>query len=170
MTKVFVTFSAFLNGANPVSSKFPGKITAATTLRSNRAKSVGAPAITIEWYVAEFNRGVTVQRNSTTMTANTVNVPIPSVALANSFPIVTYRKSGTGYGSDDFLKAKITTSTNLQLSLFNITVFDGVAEWQVIEYTDGSVQTGDLTVHPGPRPPSDFLQRITIPTLGGTQT
>src|SRR5437667_5986946 len=169
MTKAFVTFSASFNDANPDFSQISGQILDATTIRFQRDKSVGAPAITIEWYVAEFNRGVTVQRNSTTMTANTVNVPISSVTLVKSFPIVTYRKSGTGYGSDDFLKAKITTSTNLQLSLFNITVFDGVAEWQVIEYTDASVQTGDVTLNPGPSPPSDFSKMVTIPTVDETK-
>jgi len=168
-TKAFVTFSASFSDANPDFSQISGQILDATTIRFQRDKSVGAPAITIEWYVAEFNRGVTVQRNSTTMTANTVNVPISSVALAKSFPIVTYRKSGTSYGSDDFLKAKITTSTNLQLSLFNITVFDGVAEWQVIEYTDASVQTGDVTFNPGPSPPSDSSKTVTIPTVDETK-
>jgi KaiC/GvpD/RAD55 family RecA-like ATPase len=167
MTKAFVTFSASFSDANPDFSLISGQIIDATTIRFQRAKSVGAPAITIEWYVAEFNRGVTVQRNSITMTGNTVNVPISSVALAKSFPIVTYRKSGTGYGSDDFLKAKITTSTNLQLSLFNITVFDGVAEWQVIEYTDASVQTGDVTFNPGN--PSDGSKTVTIPTVDETK-
>src|SRR2546426_9320829 len=163
MTKAFVTFSASFNDANPDFSQISGQIIDTTTLRFQRAKSVGAPSITIEWYVAEFNRGVVVQRNSTTMTGNTVNVPISSVVLTESFPIVTYRKSGTGYGSDDFLRAKITTSTNLQLSLFNITVFDGVAEWQVIEYTDASVQTGDVTFN------SDFSKMVTIPTVDETE-
>src|SRR5438093_11853945 len=68
-TKAFVTFGASFSDANPDFSQVSGQIIDATTIRFQRAKSVGAPAITIEWYVAEFYRGVTVQRNSTTMTA-----------------------------------------------------------------------------------------------------
>src|SRR2546425_11118844 len=76
------------------------------------------------------------------MTATTVDVPISSVSLTDSFPLVTYRKSGTAYIGDNFLKAKITGSTNLELSLvWTGSPVDGVCEWQVVEYTDATVQT-----------------------------
>src|SRR2546422_1181359 len=64
--------------------------------------------------------------------------------MARTFPLVTYRNSGLQYEADDSLRAKITTATNLQLSLDSVAVFDGVAEWQVVEYTYASIQTGDI--------------------------
>src|SRR5207244_9020853 len=64
----------------------------------------------------------------------------------NSFPLVTYSNSRTTYIANNFVKAKITISTNLQLSLVWIgSPADGVCEWQVVEYTDSSVQTGDVS-------------------------
>ncbi|TLZ74573.1 MAG: hypothetical protein E6K14_03230, partial [Methanobacteriota archaeon] len=144
--KAFLTFSANFNDANPGFGAITGTVVDATTLRFQRATAASSPAIAIQWYVAEFASGVTVQRGSATMSSATVDVLLSSVTLTKSFPIVSYRKSGTDYGDDDFLKAKITTSTNLQLSLVSAgSPADGTAVWQVVEYTDGSVQTGDLS-------------------------
>src|SRR2546426_7577535 len=146
-TKSFLTFGLRFDGSDSGDTQVSGKILDATTLRFQRdlsSSGPSAPAITIEWYVAEFPSGVSVQRGSQTMTASTLNVPISAVNLAQSFPLVTYRKSGLSYGADDFLKAKLTTATNLQLSLDTATVFDGVAEWQVVQYAYASIRTGDI--------------------------
>ncbi len=144
--KAFLTFGANFNDANPGFGAITGTVVDATTLRFQRATAASSPAIPIQWYVAEFASGVTVQRGTATMASATLDVLLSSVTLTKSFPIVSYRKSGTDYGDDDFLKAKITTSTNLQLSLVSAgSPADGVAAWQVVEYTDASVQTGDLS-------------------------
>ena len=145
-THAFLTFGASFSDDNPGFSQISGQVIDATTIRFQRATSTAAPAITIKWYVAEFSRGVTVQRGSAAMTATSLTVSISSVSLTDSFPLVTYRKSGTTYIGDNFVKAKITSSTNLQLSLVWIgSPADGVCEWQVVEYTDASVQTGDVS-------------------------
>src|SRR5438445_287501 len=145
-THAFLTFGASFSDDNPGFSQISGQVIDATTIRFQRATSTAAPAITIKWYVAEFSRGVTVQRGSAAMTATSLTVSISSVSLTDSFPLVTYRKSGTTYIGDNFVKAKITSSTNLPLSLVWIgSPADGVCEWQVVEYTDASVQTGDVS-------------------------
>ena len=165
LTKAFLTFGASFNDANPGFSEVSGQIIDATTLRFQRATASGSPAITIEWYVAEFTRGVSVQRGSATMSAATVDVPISSVSLTNSFPLVTYRKSGTQYGSDGFVQAKITSSTNLRFTLqWAGSPSDGVVEWQIVAYTDASVQTGDVTFVSG-----DSSKTVTIPTVDETK-
>jgi len=75
-------------------------------------------------------------------------VPLaPAVNLAKSFPIISYRKDGVDWDQDDLVKAKITSSTNLQFDA-KCTCPAGpvqVIEWQVVEYQDANVQTGDVT-------------------------
>ncbi|TLZ55750.1 MAG: hypothetical protein E6K17_05080 [Methanobacteriota archaeon] len=137
----FLTFSASFDDVNPGASQVSGRVVNATTLRFER--TVTGPAIALKWYVAEFASGVTVQRGTATFAAALLDIPIGAVNLGQSFPIVSYRIAGAAYGDNDFLRAKLTSTTNLQ-----ITVFGGVGgscEWQVITYTGASVQSGDLS-------------------------
>src|SRR3989441_726250 len=76
-------------------------------------------------------------------TAALLDIPISAVTLVRSFPIVSYRIAGTTYGDNDYLRAKLTSTTNLQITVSAGT--GGSVEWQVIEYTGASVQSGDLS-------------------------
>src|SRR2546425_4783859 len=76
-------------------------------------------------------------------TAALLDIPISAVTLVRSFPIVSYRIAGTTYGDNDYLRAKLTSTTNLQLTVS--AGVGGSCEWQVIEYTGASVQSGDLS-------------------------
>jgi hypothetical protein len=100
--------------------------------------------VTIEWSVVEFLSGVSVQRGSEPLNAPTKNVTISSVDLTKSFPLATLRIGGTVTSDDDFIRSRLTSATNLELAAFNDRA-DAVVEWQVIEYADASVQTGDLS-------------------------
>jgi hypothetical protein len=145
-SKSFLVFSTRFNDANPGMSQVSGRILDSTTLRFQRVVSTGTPAITTEWYVAEFPSGVSVQRGTAPDPGTTVSVPISTVDVTRSFPIVSYRVAGTGYGANDFPRAKITTSTNLGLFLQTAAIDPTSAiEWQVVEYTYASVQTGDIS-------------------------
>ncbi|HYS72718.1 MAG TPA: tetratricopeptide repeat protein [Thermoplasmata archaeon] len=141
----FLLLSARFNSAQPQQSQISGTLLDSTTLRFQRVVSTGAPAITIEWYLAEFLSGVSVQRGSETNPGTTVNVPLSAVDVTRSFPIVTYRSQGSTYDGNDFIKSKITNSTNLELSL-QVSAGDplSVVEWQVVSYASAKVQTGDI--------------------------
>src|SRR6266568_848138 len=67
------------------------------------------------------------------------------VNLAESFPIVSYRINGTNYDQNDFIKVKLTSTTNLELDApCTCSVSPQVIEWQVVEYTGAGVQTNDV--------------------------
>src|SRR6267143_417594 len=141
MAQSFLTSSASFDDVNPAGSQVSGRILDPTTLRFER--SATGPIITVKWYVAEFASGVSVQRGTANMTAALLDIPITAVNLARSFPIVSYRIAGATYGDNDYLRAKLTSTTNLQVTVSAGT--GGSCEWQVIEYTGASVQSGDLS-------------------------
>src|SRR3989475_8076237 len=137
----FLTFSASFDDVNPGASEVAGRVVNATTVRFGR--TVTGPVIALKWYVAELASGVTVQRGTADFPAALLDVPITPVNLARSFPIVSYRITGAAYGDNDSLRAKLTSTTTLQITVSAGT--GGSVEWQVIEYTGASVQSGDLS-------------------------
>jgi hypothetical protein len=144
MTKSFLVFSIRFNDANPGFSQISGQITDSTTLTFKRFTGTGAPAVIVKWYVTEFISGVSVQRGAAAMPTTTVNVMLSQVDTAKSFAIISYRNSGSSYDSNDFVKAKITSQTNLELTTKTLSS-SGIVEWQVIEFANAQVQTGDVS-------------------------
>lgn len=144
--KAFLVFGVSLDDATPSGAQITGQITNSTTLTFQRFGTSGD--VSIKWYVAEFKSGVTVQRGSVVMSSTTVNVSLQSVDLSKSFPIVSLRNSGSAFGQDDFDRAKLTSSTNLQIKV-NASGSNQVCEWQVVEYADSQVQTGDVSFATG---------------------
>jgi len=143
--RAFLVFGARFDSAEPGKSQVSGRMVDGTTLRFERGIAASpAPAITIEWYVAEFSGGVSVQRGTTLLSALTTNVAITSVDTAKAFPIISYRTDGATYDLNDFVRAKITGSTNLELTV-NEAGSCCTIEWQVIEYQDAKVQSNDVT-------------------------
>ncbi len=157
--KAFLVFGVSLNNTKPKGAQITGQITNSTTLTFQRDGSSGSGDITIKWYVAEFESGVTVQRGSVATSSTTINVPLTSVDLSKSFPIVSLRVGGTVNSDDDFVRAKLTSSTNLQLT-FDEVRSDGVVEWQVVEYNDAQVQSGDVSFTPGESPKTASISSV----------
>ena len=80
ITKSFLIFQVRSSGDRPVNSTVRGRIASATTIQFERSTNEGAPlAINIQWYVATFGSGVSVQRGEAMMNALTVNVPVTAV-------------------------------------------------------------------------------------------
>ena len=144
--KSFLVFGVSLNDENPENAQVTGQITNCSTtcdeLTFQRDSTTGA--VLINWYVVEFVSGVTVQRGNVTMDATTKNVTLTSITTSKSFPLTSYQAGGTTFAANDWPRAKITSSTNLQFSMPDL-LADGVVEWQVVEYTDATVQTGDVS-------------------------
>jgi hypothetical protein len=148
-SKAFLVFGTRFDSTSPGLTCVSGQITSDSQLTFTHATDAGAPAIPILYYVAEFPSGVAVQRGSQVMTSTSVTVSLPaSAALATSFPIVTFRNTGSNYSMNDFVRAKLTSSSELTLSVAEASA-DGIVEWQVVSFDGASVQSGDLDITSG---------------------
>ena len=147
-SKAFLVFSTRQNEEEPDEVQISGQITNATTLTFDRAAD--EKTINVTWYVAEFTSGVSVQRGRDTVSSSTVNVSLTSVDTSKSFALISLESAvnDNSYSADNFVRAKITSSTNLQLQAVTPNASLAV-EWQVVEFTDSSVQTGDVEFQTG---------------------
>jgi hypothetical protein len=159
-SRAFVVAGTSFSATEPTQTEVTAQIASATGLTFARTAGSGAPEIPVTYYVAEFQSGVQVLRGSTAMSAATTSVALPSsVDLTNSFPILTYRNTGTNSGLDDYVRAKFTSGSQLSLGI-GLAAPDGIAEWQVVSFTGGgaTVQTGDVTMGSG-----DTVVNATLP-------
>src|SRR5690349_20573973 len=139
-TKSFVVFSERVDSVNPIDAQVSGQLTNATTVTFARMGTTGAVAV--EWYVAEFTSGVSVQRGSVSSTNTSIDVTLPSaVTLSQSFPLVSMRTDGTTFNGNDFVAPTLTTATNLNFALKSGLAATSVIEWQVVDFTGASVQS-----------------------------
>ncbi len=144
LSKSFVVFGVSLDENTPNGGSITAQLTATTTVTFQR-QGTATNSLTVHWYVAEFTSGVTVQRGSVTSPLASENVTLTAVDTARSFPLVSNSSSGMTYDDNDFVRAEITTSTNLLLTMDNGGETGDVIEWQVVEYLDAEVQTGNLS-------------------------
>lgn len=144
IAKAFLVFGMQPADAAPQFGAVTGQIASTTQIQFQRSTAAASPAITIYYYVAEFTSGVTVQRGgSSLVTTMPLNVTISTVDTAKAIAIVTHRNAGNDYDRTDHVRAKITSTTNLQLDM---TEGGGTAEWQVVEFTTGAtVENGDFS-------------------------
>ncbi len=160
-TRSFLVFSVRESTGDPAGGTVSGRLDSATSVVFDRIGTTGT--VTIEWSVVSFTAGVTVQRGTTAMGAATVNVPISAVDLTKSFPIVSMRVAGTVFSDDDFVRSRLTASGNLELSTFALNA--NVVEWQVIQYDDASVQSGDLSFGAG-----DMARTATVTAVDASKS
>jgi len=143
-TRSVLFFGVEEDNVDPANGHVRGQLTTTTNIAFNRADTV--TTVVVRWYVAEFASGVSVQRGSQTMTTDAVNVTLTSVDLSRTYALITYQHTGTTYGVGDFYRARLTSSTNLELSKQAGGSTGAVVEWQVVELTaGGTVQSGDLS-------------------------
>lgn len=136
-------FQASHNQPAPNNGSISGQMTNSTTLTFSRVGTTGA--VTIQWYVTQFSSGVLVQRGTTVKTGTpTMNVPINPVDLTKTFVLISDLHSGGTYNASTFTRARLTSSTNLELSVLGTTTTSpDIVEWQVVEIQSGaSVQSG----------------------------
>ncbi|MGB5138681.1 MAG: tandem-95 repeat protein, partial [Candidatus Zixiibacteriota bacterium] len=145
LTKSILIFNERNNLPSPQESCVRGQLTSATNLRLAKSSSTGS--VTVRWYVAEFDSGVSVQRGTNVLGSTTVNVPISNVSLTQSFVLVSKDKPNTGFSNDDFGRARLTSATNLELATNGGS--GGNADWQVVTFTGSSVQRNLLSMSSG---------------------
>lgn len=113
-------------------------------------------SITVQWSVATFSSGVTVQRgevnNSVT---NPAPVTLTAVDPASSFVLLGGMvNGGNGWGSNEFVRATLTSGTSLSIE----TAVPGTTTtWQVVTMTGASVQRGSASFASG-----DTQQQVAI--------
>ena len=154
ITKSFLIFQTRSSGDRPVNATVRGRLASATTIEFERSTNEGVPlAIDIQWYVATFGSGVTVQRGTATMSALTVNVTITPVAAMNQAFVLwsmTPNPTELENGTDDIIAGDLTSTTNLQ---FRTNDGSGhIVWWQVVEFTnpaDINVQRGTVATMTG---------------------
>ncbi len=149
-TKAFLVFGVSENTTSAADGQVSGQITAGGSAVTFYHNGITDSA-TIWYYIAEFSSGVSVQRGRADLTAgSTVNVTLsPAVNAAKSFPLISHQITDANFDDNDFVRAKITSGTNLQLSYTGATAPIQHLEWQVVEYQDAKVQTGDSTFSSG---------------------
>ena len=144
-TRAFLVFSVSEDAASPADGQVSGTLTATAV---TFARVGGTGTVTVKYYVAEFSSGVSVRRGSADLSVGSpVNVTLsPAVDTARSFPLISYRITGTDFDGNDLVRAKITSGSNLRLSYAGAAATaPQVVEWQVVEYQGANVQTGDST-------------------------
>ena len=150
--KSFLTFTyknALGGPMVPDSAMLRGRINTGTTLTFSRVLASVGNNITVFWSVIEFTAisNVTVQHGSETLTGTGNNVSLSAINQSNAFPIITWQVSGGLLGRQELVRAQITSTTNLALTVTGTT--SCVVDWQVInnphwdvtEYTDTMLAT-----------------------------
>ena len=151
-TKSILIFQARSNSNRPVGSEVRGRLASATTIQFERATDEATPAaINLQWYVATFGSGVTVQRGETAQSGTTTNQAITAVAALNRAFVLwskTPAAADAGWGADDSVLGELTSTTNLQFRA-NAANAAHIIAWQVVEFTnaaDINVQKGSTTM------------------------
>ncbi len=141
LSRSFLVYSISINSSQPGESQIAGRLASSDRLTFDRFDVGGTPNATIYWQVFEFSSGVNVQRGSITdLAAGGANISLSSVNTSRSFATANMRKDGGQYGTDDFITANITSSTNLYIDRQGGGANPQNVYWQVIEWTGASVQ------------------------------
>lgn len=145
------------NQVNPLDVWISGQISSPTTIIFQRMGSTASiPVnISINWFVwqASPSNPMIVHRGSIEIgnfLPLPVNLTIPAVDLAHSFPIITSRSEKTSFPNDvNGTRAVLTSPTNLELlKLRNqpLTPLSHIVEYQVIENPNWDVQQINISM------------------------
>lgn len=150
-TKSFLVFNVRSDSNRPPESVVMGRLASSTTIEFLRNTDAVSPVtITIQWYVASFSTGVTVQHGTFVQSSTTQDVTITAVgSLSQAFALWSKTtNAGSGiYDYNDPAVMQLTSTTNLQMRTDGV-YNDATFAWQVVEYTDAAdilVQRGTIT-------------------------
>ncbi|MFA5856930.1 MAG: DNRLRE domain-containing protein [Candidatus Pacearchaeota archaeon] len=140
----FLVFNYRVNDADPGDFLVYGNLTNSTTIHfESSSGQTENTFIYIEWYVAEFNDEVNVQRGTITQAVST-NTTIQPVTIGNSFPLISMMNDGTVYGTDDITRARLIGPDRLET--YAVGNPADILAWQVIDYSGADVQNGSFTM------------------------
>lgn len=152
-TKSVLIFQTRTDSGMPGGSTVRGRLQSSTSIEFQRVTTETAP-IRIQWYLATFGSGVTVQRGEVAQSNTTVNVAITSVGSMSQAFVLFSKTAASGeaeWSNDDAVAGDLTTTTNLQFrsGLLNAA---HIISWQVVRFTtaaDINVQRGSITTMTG---------------------
>ena len=146
-SNAILTFGTESAGNAPADTEIMGVYSGPGTLGFSRVGTTGD--VTIHWSVAKFSSGVNVQRGSILMNGvNQVNLSLTAVDTSKAFVITSHKVGGTDFNGSSFLSAQILDPTTLRLA-FQDNRNDQSVMWQVVEYSEASVQSGTLSLANG---------------------
>ena len=123
---------------------FAGKFTSTTALIWTRKTGSAGDETIIEWYVVEWDSGVTVQSGDA---GNNEDTTITAVVLADTFIQVSHNDSGSALGAASLVKSWLNSTTNLRMEDNDTTIANNNEhDWFVVESTDFTTQAGSLAV------------------------
>lgn len=125
-------------------------------------------SVIIRWQVIEFTDAslMTVQRGIVTQSSMAGSPPSKTISTgvdtSKSFVMLSEFVHGTVTSNDDFTRGQINSSGNLVITVGEKKTLATQAEvaWQVIEYQDANIQTGDISFST-----SDASKTIAISTV-----
>ncbi|MEQ8357969.1 MAG: T9SS type A sorting domain-containing protein [Cytophagales bacterium] len=132
----FLVFTTTVDNNEPRDCHVGGEITDATTLTFEK-QTGGGSTVEIRWQVFEFSAGVSVQHGSNNVNA-IQDIAISTIDRAKSFVLCSGKKDGVTFGTDDFVEATLTSTTNLRLRVSGGQHTE--AFWQVVEFDSAFVQ------------------------------
>lgn len=121
----------------------------------------------IDWYVASFSVGSSVQRGSTTLNSgvSTQNVTLgTAIDTARTF-VIAYSRSASGGTNEDeqrTVRARLIAADTLELSRNENTTMNTIVEWQVIQLDGARVQSGIITIANGSSSGSATISAIDL--------
>ena len=132
------------NSNSPANGMVRGSLSTSTTIKFTRTSKGSLIDLTLRWYVAEFANGVSVQRKTSNVSSGTNNINISAVDPAKSFVLLSGTAPGSDstFGDDEFIRAHITSATNLELSRNGGAGPSPSVDWQVVEFDGATVQRG----------------------------
>ena len=143
----FSVFNAAVSETAPLSGEISGIMNSAGTSMIFKRMGAGNP-VTLNFSVASFQSGVTVQNGEVTLgTASPTTVINLSTAVntAESFVILSHRNIDFNYGGSNFVRAQLS-STQLTLDTSITGTTQNIVDWQVVDYAGCSVQAGNFAV------------------------
>jgi len=141
-------YSVRQNTESPSNGLITGRILNPTQLQFTRVGDGDDP--TIVWYVAEFKKGVRVNRGRSLPGASLIEKTVPiggNVNLDSSFVVPGgYSNEGFIFDDDDYLRVRLINSTHVGLMVDGSLNDDELADWQVVEFNGAFVQRGTLAL------------------------
>lgn len=134
--KTWLFYNSRCNSASPDNFSILGRVLSTTQIQFERS-GTGTAAV-VEYSVAEFTQGISVQHFYISQSAATVDTTITSVDTGKSFPIISSLQSGSTFGANDLISAEITSATNLRTTISSVSTTPVAA--QVIQIDDAAVQ------------------------------
>ncbi|HNT36143.1 MAG TPA: hypothetical protein PKH07_14250, partial [bacterium] len=138
-TKSFLIFQIRHNSDRPGGSLVGGRISSPTLLEFVRTTEELSPgSIAVQWYVATFSSGVSVQRGELQQSSKTVNTSLTKlISLSQSF--VLWSKvsppKDVFWDDNDPVFGELVSTNNLRFRS-NAGGINNVIWWQVVEFTN----------------------------------